>query len=59
MNNIERTIFVTTGGEYDFSYNLAGGFNDGTFQFLIIKTAFNVLAYEMGAEYVLDAKLGQ
>lgn len=53
-NNTQRVICASVGGEYDFSYKMDGGFNDGSFQFLFIKTAFNVLAYKMGQEFVLD-----
>ena len=47
---------ISFGGEYDFSYKLEGGLIDGSYYFLYVKTAFNVLAYKMGQKYVLDSK---
>ncbi len=55
-NNVPKMIYAVSGGKYDFSYKLRGGFDDGSFQFLHVKTAFNVLAYKMGQEFVLDPR---
>ena len=53
---LPRSVFIASGGEFDFSYILQGGFRDGSFQFLFVKTAFNVLAYKMGQKFVLDSR---
>ena len=55
-NETRQVIYASVGGEYDFSYKMDGGLNDGSFQFLFIKTAFNVLAFKMGQEFVLDSR---
>lgn len=52
-------INLSTGGKYDFSYRISGGINDGSFFFIHVKTAFNVLAYKMGQDYVLDSKFDE
>lgn len=49
-------INLSSGGKYDFSYRLSGGIKDGSFFFIHVKSAFNVLAYRMGQNYVLDSR---
>lgn len=49
----EIEICISRGGKYNFSYKIDGGIDNGIFQFLHMKIAFNVLAYKMGRDFVL------
>ena len=50
-----KIVNTSIGGEYDFSYKLNGGIKDDSLYFLLAKTAFNVLAYQKGQEFVLSS----
>ena len=55
-DSIPLIVDCSIAGEYDFSYKLEYGFTDPSFQFLHLKTAFNVLANKEGQELVLESK---
>lgn len=56
IDDINLIISLDRGKQYDYSYRLSGGLIHGELQFIYLKTAFNVLAYVMGQDYVLDER---
>ncbi len=55
-DKLDLAISLYSGGKYNYSYKMDGGFIGGELQFIYLKTAFNVLASVMGQEYVLDER---
>lgn len=55
-NKSNLEISLSSGGQYEFSYNIKRGYDDENFTFLYVKTAFNTLAYMVGQEKIFESR---